>query len=67
MARLYHPDLGVEIEVADDESVIAIHAEAGWLPAPEREASSPAHAPDPVKYVPVEPDAAPKPVRKSTK
>lgn len=51
--RLYHPELGAEIE-ALDEPQAAVYAEAGWLPAPEPEAASPAHVPEPVKYAPVE-------------
>jgi len=49
MARLYHPALGREIEVPDDEGCIAVHAESGWLPAPEPEAR-PGYEPEPVVY-----------------
>lgn len=58
MARLYHPDLGREYECPDDEGLLGVLAEAGWLPAPEPEATSPAHVPEPVKYAPVEPKKA---------
>lgn len=53
MARLYHPDLGTEYECPDDDGLLAVLAESGWLPAPEPKAASPAHAPEPVKYAPV--------------
>jgi len=49
MARLYHPALGREIEVPDDEGCIAVHAESGWLPAPEPEVR-PGYEPEPVTY-----------------
>jgi len=52
MARLYHPKLGAEITVPDDDDVIAVHAESGWKPAPEPEAK-PGYEPEPVIYEPV--------------
>lgn len=63
--RLYNPALeppNNECEVMD-ENQAAILAESGWLPAPEPEADSPAHVPEPVKYAPVE---AEKPAAKKT-
>jgi len=53
--RMYHPDLEPpdnECEAMDDAQA-AVYAESGWLPAPEPEAASPAHVPEPVKYEPV--------------
>lgn len=47
--RMYHPDLGREIDAAD-EAVAAIHAESGWLPAPGP-VERPGYAPEPVRYV----------------
>lgn len=63
MARLYHPDLGVEYECPDDEDLLAVLAESGWEPAPELE-KKPGYEPEPVKYAPVE---AEKPKAKITK
>lgn len=54
--RLYHPDLGTEIE-AMDEPQAAVLAESGWLPAPEPEPAKPGRAPEPMKYEPVKPAA----------
>ncbi len=65
MPRLYHPDLGVEYD-AGDEAQAAVMAESGWLPAPEPEAISPVHAPEPVKYAPVEKKPAAKTTAKKT-
>jgi hypothetical protein len=56
MIRLYHPELGAEIE-AGDEAQAAVLAESGWLPAPEPEATSPHVVPEPTKYEPVKPAA----------
>lgn len=50
--RLYHPALGREIEVPDDEACIAVHAESGWERAPEP-TPRPGYEPDPVTYAPV--------------
>ena len=52
MARLYHPDLGREYECPDDEGLLGVLAEAGWLPAPEPE-QTPGLMPEPVRYEPV--------------
>lgn len=61
--RMYHPDLGRETDVPDDEACIAVHTEGGWLPAPEPEAVA-GQAPEPVRYEPVKPD---KPKKAATK
>jgi hypothetical protein len=50
--RMYHPDLGREITVPDDDDCIAVHALAGWEPAPVPDAE-PGFAPEPVQYAPV--------------
>lgn len=65
--RLYHPDLGTEIDALDDRQA-AVYAEAGWLPAPEPEAK-PGYQPEPVRYAPVTGDGDDKPARakRSTK
>lgn len=55
--RMYHPDLGLEVVFPDDPTCIAVQEEAGWVEAPEEKAPSGAHAPAPVKYAPVDPDA----------
>lgn len=52
MSRLYHPDLGVEIDVPDTSAEVL--AESGWEPAPEPE-PRPGYVPEPVKYAPVTP------------
>jgi hypothetical protein len=49
--RMYHPDLGEEIEALDDAQA-AVYAESGWKPAPEPEAR-PGYEPEPVTYAPV--------------
>lgn len=61
MARMYHPHIGREIDVPDDEACIAVHAESGWLPAPEPVAR-PGYEPGPVTYAPVVPEPEPEPV-----
>jgi len=56
MARLYHPELEPphnEYECPDDEGLLSVLTESGWLPAPEPEQTSPAHVPEPVRYEPV--------------
>lgn len=58
MARMYHPDLGRETDVPDDDGCIAVHAEAGWELAPEPEAR-PGYEPEPVRYEPVVTDTKP--------
>lgn len=55
MPHLYHPQLGREIDVPDDEGCVAAHLESGWKVAPEPEAPSPIHAPEPVTYEPMSP------------
>jgi len=63
--RMYHPDLGREIEVPDVDECIAVHVAAGWKPAPVLEAE-PGFAPDPVQYAPVLPaKAKPKTTKKT--
>jgi hypothetical protein len=52
MARMYHPELGREITVPDDEDTIAVHKDAGWEDAPEPE-HRPGYEPEPVVYEPV--------------
>ncbi|MGH6691105.1 MAG: hypothetical protein ACREF4_10580 [Gammaproteobacteria bacterium] len=49
--HLYHPDLGSEIEAANEKQA-AVYRESGWLDAPEPE-QKPGYEPEPVKYVPV--------------
>lgn len=49
MTRLYHPDLGVEVDVPDTSA--AVLAESGWEFAPEPEVR-PGYVPEPVRYVP---------------
>jgi len=58
MARLYHPALGREIEIPDDEGCIAVHADSGWLPAPDLEPTPPGIVPEPIVYAPVIPQAS---------
>lgn len=72
MIRLYHPDLGREIEAADD-SQAAIFRESGWVDAPEPTQRE-GFAPEPVTYEKTDAGvyapvtaAKPKAVRKSTK
>lgn len=55
MARLYHPDLAADddgnlrvYECPDDDGLLSVLAESGWLPAPEAE-QRPGYAPEPVK------------------
>ena len=50
MSRLYHPELGREIDVPDASAEVL--AESGWEPAPEPE-QRPGYQPEPVKYEPV--------------
>lgn len=64
MARLYHPDLGAEYECPDDEGLLAVLADAGWLPAPEPERVE-GYEPEPVRYEPVK--AEPAPVKKTSR
>lgn len=52
MPRMYHPNLGVEQTVPDDDGCVAVLAESGWKIAPEPE-SVPGLAPEPVVYEPV--------------
>jgi hypothetical protein len=47
--RLYHPDLGVEIETANAEQH-AVYAESGWLEAPEPK-PVPGYVTPPMHYV----------------
>lgn len=63
--RMYHPDLGVEIE-ALDEPQAAVYAESGWKAAPEPKAR-PGYEPEPVRYAPVVSDgkADEKPAKRS--
>jgi len=63
---MYHPDTGHEAEVMNDEQA-AIYAESGWLPAPEPEEPEPGHAPEPVRYAPVESKPAAKRTSKTAK
>ncbi len=65
--RMYHPDLGVEIE-ALDEGQAAVYAESGWKPAPEPE-TRPGYEPEPVRYAPVTSDdkAGEKPAKRPSK
>lgn len=52
--RLYNPKNGHEfVTNSDDEWHVQVYLDMGWLPAPEPEAPSPAHAPEPVTYAPV--------------
>jgi hypothetical protein len=55
--RLYHPNrkppANEYVTESDDELHVQVYLDAGWLPAPEPEAPSPAHAPEPVSYAPV--------------
>jgi hypothetical protein len=60
MTRMYHPHLGREIEVPDDEGCIAVHADAGWVLAPEPVAR-PGYEPEPVTYAPVPQEAPAEP------
>lgn len=64
--RMYHPHVGREIEVPDDEDCIAVHAEVGWLLAPEPVAR-PGYEPEPVIYAPVVPEPEPVPSGKAAK
>ncbi len=48
--RLYHPDLGTEIEAADAGQE-TIYKDSGWLDAPEPAEALPGHDPEPVRYV----------------
>lgn len=69
MARLYHPNLEPpdnECEVPDDEGLLAVLAQSGWLPAPEPE-EKPGYEPEPVKYAPVEPEPEPAKSTRATK
>lgn len=50
--RMYHPHLGTEVDVPDDEDCIRVHQESGWMPAPEPE-SVPGVVPEPTVYAPV--------------
>lgn len=68
MPRLFHPDLGREVDVPD--SAAEVLAESGWEPAPEPTVR-PGYQPEPVRYVPVtdpepepEPDPEPAPAAK---
>jgi hypothetical protein len=66
--RLYHPNLGTEIE-AGDEAQAAVYAASGWLPAPERPEPRPGYEPEQISYVqgddglyrPEEPEPEPEP------
>lgn len=51
--QLYHPTLGREITIPDNEDCIAVHLDGGWKPVPETEVE-PGHAPEPVVYAPVD-------------
>lgn len=55
--RMYHPDLEPPHNegVALTEAQADVYRESGWLDAPEPEQASPAFAPEPVRYAPVEP------------
>lgn len=55
MARLYHPDLADDgagnlriYECPDDEGLLRVMGDAGWLPAPEAEQRL-GYTPEPVK------------------
>ncbi len=58
--RMYHPSLGREVDVPDDEGCIAVYAESGWRRAPEPVAR-PGYEPEPVTYAPVAPEPDPEP------
>lgn len=60
MPRMYHPSLGREVPVPDDDDCVAVYEEAGWKVAPEPEVR-PGYAPEPVEYAPVEPNPEPEP------
>jgi hypothetical protein len=64
--RLYHPGLGREIDVPDDEDCISVHVEGGWKPVPETE-PVPGLAPEPTRYEPVVDESPKKTTSKSTK
>lgn len=64
--RMYHPDLGREIEVPGDEACIAVHEEAGWRLAPDPVAR-PGFQPEPVTYAPVTPPEPEAPRGKAAK
>jgi hypothetical protein len=68
MPRMYHPNLGVEAPVPDDDGCIAVLAESGWKIAPEPEPVSVGLVPEPVTYEPVtaKPETKPKPKPKPT-
>jgi len=65
MPRMYHPNLGVEETVPDDEGCVAVLEEAGWKIAPDPEPAAPGLVPEPVTYEPVS-AAKPKPKPKPT-
>lgn len=54
--RMYHPDLEPPHNEGEalTEAQAAVYEESGWLRSPEPEQASPAFAPEPVRYAPVE-------------
>ena len=57
MARLYHPNLGVELDWDVPDAAADVLAESGWKVAPEPE-GIPGHEPEPTIYEPVKPAKA---------
>lgn len=49
MIRLYHPQLGTEVDAGDDTQA-AIYEDSGWVRAPEPAPARPGYQPEPVRY-----------------